>query len=297
MRFKDIFLACMIIFIFIAVFLVSFFIAGYKNIQNNWPQYACSPMIMPFASQFGHDTGENFTQCLGNLQGGIMGVFTTPMHFITGTLMTSISNLTQNISSLRNLQGFMRGSMGSFTGDIFGIMQNVLIQFQKMITSMKDIMAKLLGIVATFLYMISGAQLVGASIINGPILTIIDILSLGIACFHPNTPLQLKNNKYVAMKDIHLGDVLINGSKVIGTLQLQGGKRNPYYKIYSNQLKQFIYVTGEHKIRDRSKNQFIPVRTVKYSIPTDLYDEVLSCIITDDHLIPVGEHIFWDWED
>ena len=30
---------------------------------------------------------------------------------------------------------------------------------------------------------------------------------------------------------------------------------------------------------------------------TDLYDDVLYCIITDDHLIPVGEYTFWDWED
>jgi len=108
MRFKDIFLTLMIILIFAFVFCIGFFTAGYKNIKNNWPDYACTPMVMPFASQFGHDTGENFTKCIGNMQSGMMGVFTAPLHFVTGTLLTSIENLAENVADLRNLQNFMR---------------------------------------------------------------------------------------------------------------------------------------------------------------------------------------------
>ena len=235
MRFKDIFLALIIIIIFILVFCVGFFVSSYKKIKNNWPEYACTPMVMPFASQFGHDTGENFTKCIGNMQSGMMDVFTTPMHYVTGTLMTSIENLTKNVSDLRNLQNFMRGGLGSFTGSIFGIIQNVLIQFQKMIMSIRDLMSKLLGVIGTLFYMVTGSMLLGASIINGPILTILDIVSFGAACFHPNTSIQLKGGKYCAIKDIHLGDVLANGSKVIGTLQLHGTEANTYYKIYSKE--------------------------------------------------------------
>ena len=29
----------------------------------------------------------------------------------------------------------------------------------------------------------------------------------------------------------------------------------------------------------------------------DEYDEELCCLITSTHRIPVGEYIFWDWED
>lgn len=297
MRFKDIFLTLMIILIFAFVFCIGFFTAGYKNIKNNWPAYACTPMVMPFASQFGHDTGENFTKCIGNMQSGMMGVFTAPLHFVTGTLLTSIENLAENVADLRNLQNFMRGNMGDFTGDIFGIIQNVLIQFQKMIIGMKSMVSQVLGVMGTLLYMITGSMLVGASILNGPIMTVIDILSLGMACFHPDTPIQLKNNKQVAIKDIHLGDILANGSKVTGTLQLQGGKINNYYKIFSKKLSQYIYVTEDHKILDSTENRFIPVRNYKDAIQTEEYDDVLYCLITDDHLIPIGEYIFWDWED
>lgn len=297
MRFKDIFLTILIILHFVIVFCIVYFIAGYKNIKNNWPDYACTPTVMPFASQFGHDTAENFVKCIGNMQSGMMSTFMTPLHFVTGTLLTSVENLSKNVADLRNLQNFMRGNMGDFTGDIFGIIQNVLIQFQKMIIGMKGMISQVLGVMGTLLYMITGAMLVGASILNGPIMTVVDILSLGMACFHPDTPIQLKNNKRVAIKDIHLGDILVNGSKVTGTLRLQGGKANPYYKIFSNKLSQYIYVTEDHKILDPTENRFIPIRNYKNAIRTEDYDDILYCLITDDHLIPIGEYTFWDWED
>ena len=50
------------------------------------------------------------------------------------------------------------------------------------------------------------------------------------------------------MLDVHLGDVLENGAEVIGKLNLKGSPQNPYYKIWSNKLNDFIYVTGSHKI-------------------------------------------------
>ena len=82
MKFGDIFLAVVIILCFALLFAVGFFMASYQNIVDNWPEYACSPQVMPFASYFGHDTAENFSQCMANMQGGIMGVFTTPISYV-----------------------------------------------------------------------------------------------------------------------------------------------------------------------------------------------------------------------
>jgi hypothetical protein len=30
---------------------------------------------------------------------------------------------------------------------------------------------------------------------------------------------------------------------------------------------------------------------------TDKCDDILYCLVTSDHTIPVGEFKFWDWED
>ena len=72
MKFRDIFLAVLIIAAFYACFLVSFLIVGFNNIKNNWVQYRCNPMILPFASFFGHDTADNFAQCVAQLQSTTM---------------------------------------------------------------------------------------------------------------------------------------------------------------------------------------------------------------------------------
>ena len=34
------------------------------DIKNNWPQYRCNPLVMPFAGYFGHDPAENFNECI-----------------------------------------------------------------------------------------------------------------------------------------------------------------------------------------------------------------------------------------
>ena len=99
------------------------------------------------------------------------------------------------------------------------------------------------------------------------------------------------------MKDTHLGDILSNGTEVYGTLQLKGSSDNPYYKIWSKEISDYIYVTGSHKIQDNLSSKFINVSECKYAVKTDIQEDLLSCLVTDDHLIPIGEHIFWDWED
>ncbi len=33
------------------------------------------------------------------------------------------------------------------------------------------------------------------------------------------------------------------------------------------------------------------------AIKTELWDKELSCLVTSNNLIPIGEYIFWDWED
>ena len=108
------------------------------------------------------------------------------------------------------------------------------------------------------------------------------------------------------MKDIHLGDILENGSEVYGVLKLKGDTHNPFYKIWSLKLNDYIYVTGEHKICNSIKDKpekfndlknYTEVKNYAGAELTNEFDKELSCLITSDHKIPIGEYTFWDWED
>lgn len=116
-----------------------------------------------------------------------------------------------------------------------------------------------------------------------------------VFCFSPDTPIKLKNGTIVKMKDIKLDDVLSNGAVVTATMKIRGRKADPYYEIYSEDIQEKIRVTGSHYIKN--KNKYCKVKDFPKATKTDEIDDELTCLVTSDHTIPVGEYTFWDWED
>ncbi len=114
-------------------------------------------------------------------------------------------------------------------------------------------------------------------------------------CFSPDTPIKLKNGTVVKMKDIKLNDVLSNNTVVTATMKIRGSRDDPYYEIYSEDLQENIRVTGSHYIK--KENKYCKVQDFPKATKTDEIDDELTCLITSDHTIPVGEYTFWDWED
>ena len=84
-------------------------------------------------------------------------------------------------------------------------------------------------------------------------------------------------------------------------MKIKGNEK--LYKIYSNTLNDYIYVTGSHHILENINNDkynldnYIFVNEFKNAIPTDISNDTYYCLVTSNHNIPVGEYIFWDWED
>ena len=108
-------------------------------------------------------------------------------------------------------------------------------------------------------------------------------------CFSPETLIKLRNGRTVMMKNLKLGDVLINGSIVDAVMKIKN-ENDPYYKLPGN-----ISVTGSHYVKYGGK--YIHVKNVPEAKPTGKVDPVVYCLVTSDHKIPVGEYTFWDWED
>jgi hypothetical protein len=299
MKFSDMCLSILIILIFIGLYAFSIISVGLKKVKNDWPQYRCNPMVMPFASQFGADPMQNFAHCIGSMQSSSMGFFLQPIHYVTSLLGNLGGDLTTSVNNVRNVVAYIRSMVSNITGDIFGIFLNILIQVQRITINLKDLVMKIVGVLTTILYVMGSSMKLGESIWNGEIGGIIRTL-----CFKSTTQIKLDSGKLMNIKNINLGDILENGAIVMGTLKLKGDKRNPYYKIWSETLKDYIYVTGEHHIfpslssRDTNElKNYVKVKDYKLAIKTNEYDDTLFCLITTNHKIPVGEYTFWDWED
>lgn len=108
-------------------------------------------------------------------------------------------------------------------------------------------------------------------------------------CFSPETCIKLQNGETRAMKDLKLGDILVNGSIVKAIMQIKN-ESDPYYKLPGD-----ILVTGSHYIKDG--DVYKQVKNFSGAELTTQTDPVVSCLITSDHQVPIGDFVFWDWED
>lgn len=108
-------------------------------------------------------------------------------------------------------------------------------------------------------------------------------------CFSPETPVTLQNGESRFIKHIEIGDVLANGSVVKATMEILN-ETDPYYRLPGD-----ILVTGSHYVKDG--DTFKRVKDIEKAERTYTIEKIVYCLITSDHKIPVGDYIFWDWED
>ena len=290
--FYDVMSSIIIVIVFIIVFIGLYIASMAKRIEENWPKYKCQPAMIPLAGYFGKDTLDNFTQCIGDIQGGFMESFLGPLKKAMDSLGNIGNTMTESINTLRIMFKYLTDALFEIFGKIFGLMSNIVIRFQEIMTSIKDMFMKLVGVFFVIVHLINGMVIFGESVMAGPIGSFLDAI-----CFHPLTKVKLSNGEYKFMKDLSLGEKLVNGVEVKGILRIKGNADNKYYRIYSEELGDYIYVTGSHLIMNPETGKYIKVSEFEKAEATEQWDNELSCLITSNNTIPIGEYTFWDWED
>ena len=276
-----------------ALYIVStYYLTSIANIKANWSIYRCNPIYMPFSD----DIEKDFTYCVQNMQINFMGYLLQPLTFITSSLTNLGSSFMTEINYVREMFNKIRNLFSSIIQSVFGVFLNLIIEFQKVIIGIKDMIGKTVGVLVTILYMMDGSIKTMQSAWNGPPGQMVQALG---KCFHPDTKIKLQNQNIVKIRDINLGDVLEDGSIVEATMKIDN-KREPHklYKIENSGINnETIHVTGSHLIYDEIKNKFIEVKDYSKAIISDLETEWFSCLITNTHKIKIGKELFWDWED
>jgi len=156
MKTGDILNTIFIIVMYLALYLANVLAIGMKKIEQDWPTYRCSPAVMPFAGLFGHDTGKNFSQCIQTTQSGHMEYLMQPLNYIINMMGTIASKIVKDTSSVRDFVGNLRNKIIKMIQNVFGIFSNIIIAFQRIIISMKDMIKKLVGIFSTLMFIMQG---------------------------------------------------------------------------------------------------------------------------------------------
>jgi hypothetical protein len=305
MKAGDIGLSLFIILIFILLYLLNILAIGIKNVKDDWPKYRCNPIVMPFAGILapnGTGATENFTYCIQNMQSNYMQHLLQPVNYNLGVLGDTTSSISNSVNAARAFFDKLRNMIKDTVVGIFSVFLNLIIEFQRTIINIKDLFAKLVGILASLLFILDGSMKTMESTWNGPPGQLVRKIGKMKICFRPDTLLRLENGSNVMIKDIKLGDKLKNGSEVVGTMMLNnlnnnGERIENLYKISGGENEQDIYVTGEHLIYNDESSEFIHVMNHIDAIETDESSDHFCCLITTNHLITIGDRLFHDWED
>jgi predicted DNA-binding antitoxin AbrB/MazE fold protein len=203
-------------------------------------------------------------------------------------------NITNSLNTFRTMISNIRTFFESIASNIMGIFLNLIIEFQKITIGIRDLIGKLIGVVVTIMYIMDGSIKTMESAWNGPTGQMVRFISGN--CFHPDTKVKLKDGSIVKMKDLHLGDSLENGSMVNILMKIIKTKNDKLYKIKNGVDRENIYVTGTHMVK--YNDSYVMVKDYPHASEQNEIDcEYFSCIITDDHMIQLGSHLFYDWDD
>ena len=269
-----------------------FYYSQVAQIKAQWPLYRCNPMYMPLADNM----EENFVYCVQSMQTNFMGYLLQPLTFITSSLGGLLGGFVGEINDIRAMFNKIRTFMSDTIQSIFGVFLNLVIEFQRITMGIKDLIGKTIGVMVSLMYIMDGSIKTMNSTWNGPPGQLVRTLG---KCFHPNTNVQLQNGNIKAMKDIDLGDILEDGAIVESVMKIDNKRdRAPLYIIRNGGVRSAdIYVTGSHLVYDDTIKNFIKVENYVGAETAILETDWFSCLITSNHRIKIGPHLFWDWED
>lgn len=269
-----------------------FYYSQLTEIKANWADYRCNPMYMPLAD----DMEENFTYCVQSIISNFMGYLLQPLTFITDSLGGMLGNFMGEINGIRAMFNKIRTFFSNIIQSVFGVFLNLVIEFQRITISIKDLIGKTIGIMLSLMYVMDGSIKTMNSTWNGPPGQLVRVLG---KCFSPNTHIKLLDGTIKTMQDVDLGDILQDGSIVQSVMKIDNKNEPvPLYVIKNSGVNgEDIFVTGSHLIFDEKSKKFIKVENYSKASPTDFQIDWFSCLITSNHKIHIGDEIFWDWED
>ena len=269
-----------------------FYYSQVAQIKAQWPLYRCNPMYMPLADNM----EENFVYCVQSMQTNFMGYLLQPLTFITSSLGGVLGGFMGEINDIRAMFDKIRTFISDTIQSIFGVFLNLVIEFQRITMGIKDLIGKTIGVMVSLMYIMDGSIKTMNSTWNGPPGQMVRTLG---KCFHPSTNVQLQNGNIKSMKDIDLGDILEDGAIVESVMKIDNKRdRAPLYIIRNGGVRSAdIYVTGSHLVYDDTIKNFIKVENYAGAETSILETDWFSCLITSNHRIKIGQHLFWDWED
>ncbi len=262
-----------------------------KDITKDWSKHRCSPLIMPFAGLFGYNTKENFEFCLQNIFSNFSLPFLGSIGSIFGQFTTMLQSIFNSINSIRNTIATLGGGINVIFQEFTDRISKFFFQLRVSAITMKSLFGRMYATLFSVMYMgMSGITGV-TSFTNTFLFSFLDTF-----CFPGETELIVQDSTHekgrrVPIKDVKIGDVLLPGKSVVTAT----------FQFYSR--GQDMVQLGRVKV---STNHYVmhegrPIMAGEHPHAIVLgpwdSDDLLYCVNTSDHKIPVEYLTFMDYDE
>jgi len=186
--------------------LVGMFAMGsLTEIAKNFPRYRCNPMAMPFASNFGYDTMENFNFCLNTIFQGKAAEIFGPIYGLLGGFTAVITQIVNVTAGIRKLFSNFLGGVTNFVRSVRDKIQAVLFSIKMTFAKLMNLMGRVYGTMYAVIFMGTTAMTAGFNLADNDL-----VKFLFEFCFAPDTPVVLYDGSVKQIKDLVIGDRLQN---------------------------------------------------------------------------------------
>jgi len=302
----------------LGVILYTYAQATLDDARDNWVQYRCNPIYMPFAGSIQPEvtTADNFQYCISSMAQQVFKLLLDPIYMLFDVFNRLIGRVGHEFRYFRNFISGIQLFITSFTEETFAKIHSSFGVVMSLMSRIRDIIGRIVGSVGyTTAIAITAVKLIEALVgyMKTVIMAIVIILFaisillafvapplLGFAiflgtfvglsfCFHPDTPIKLKDGSTVLLKQVKVGDYLSSGARVTATMACLA-EGVPLYT-YGGTI-----VSGDHLVRE--DGTWVYVRdSKKKALYVGPPPQTLICLNTTDHQIPIGDTIFADYEE
>jgi hypothetical protein len=252
-----------------------------EDIKENWVKYRCNPLYMPLAGMVGSDIATNFMNCslqsVNTYAGFVMDPVYANFKILTDTVQTILG-------SMNEMRGAVVGASNGFMGIIastYGKIHNSMNTTVQLVSRVRSIMNRMIATFAIMMNIVSTGVATGESVANGPIGKASEFL-----CFSPLTQIETAIGS-MPMHALKPGMRLKDGQFIQSVLRLSG-EGTSMYTLGS------VHVSGNHKVL--YKNKWIRVEHHPDALPAE-GSEILCCLNTELHTIPIDTFVFKDYEE
>jgi hypothetical protein len=271
--------------ILLTALILMFTLGNLNEIRKNFPRYRCNPLFMPFASNFGYDTKDNFNFCLSTIFDSKAAEIFAPIYQLLGGFVSLTKLIVDVALGIRKLfSNFLLGVNG-FVQNVRDRIQQLLFSIRMSFMRMQHLMNRVYGTMYAVVWMGTSAITAGFNISDNSL-----VQFLFEFCFDPQTTLLLADGSVIAIKDAKLGMKLAptpaNSAPEITSLFEFDGSQTSMVTIDGVTMSSAHYVLV-NECASTSASKWIPASAHPRALPVPSIPQLI-CLNVTGHEFIVG---------